>query len=250
MIIIPQPEVRGLGDDSPKNSPSFQWDRGEVVPVGCDPLDATLSAIFRHFCPHIRSLPFGSSLEIYKSPPGSWLRKMLAPNLIGSVVRASLKPQMVWNDTPSLDAPQWSMENSRNSWLILHVHPVVATKVAHWIPLTESSKIEIAGSQGLRWPKFYFHESNPNSSSAPTWASGGLRVAPWGSWHDNEIRSLSRMNMLDFKVYIHGFHVFGGANTYRMQVQGTNASFPSCANSIASCAPDPSHPSRKTSPGV
>jgi hypothetical protein len=39
------------------------------VPVGCDPLEATLSAIFRHFCPHIRSLPFGSSLEIYKSPP-------------------------------------------------------------------------------------------------------------------------------------------------------------------------------------
>lgn len=27
-----------------------------------------LSSIFRHFCPHIRSLPFGSSLEIYNRP--------------------------------------------------------------------------------------------------------------------------------------------------------------------------------------
>ena len=37
------------------------------------------------------------------------------------------------------------------------------------------------GAKGLRWPKFCFHESNPNSSSAPTWARGGLCVAFLGN---------------------------------------------------------------------
>ena len=39
----------------------------------------SLSAIFRHFWPHIRSFPFGSSLEMYKRPPTTPHRKKMHP---------------------------------------------------------------------------------------------------------------------------------------------------------------------------
>ena len=42
----------------------------------------SLSAIFRHFWPHIRSFPFGSSLEIYKRPPTTSHEKKPSPTKI------------------------------------------------------------------------------------------------------------------------------------------------------------------------
>ena len=72
----------------------------------------SLSAIFRHFWPHIRSFPFGSSLEIYKRPPTTPHTKKTPPTKIikhqFSLVfggQGAIKPPQVtcWSVTKNLD---------------------------------------------------------------------------------------------------------------------------------------------------